>query len=148
MRKLDSLADEDWQILVDEYDINKPTICYPDRERRGCFVGPLAKVPVCATFENEDGDECLELDGADGRNLYAVACLPQFAELFRWIDSEYSKLGVSESDEYNAFVDSLKDRVDWIRACIDERDMQIGATGAGSIGFERWRAGSRRSGRR
>ncbi len=139
MKNFDSLANEDWRIVVDEYDINEPTICYPDPDRGGSFVGPLAKVPVGATVENDDGEECLELDGADGRNLYAVACLPHFADLFRWIESRYSALGVSENDEYNAFVDELKDRVDWIRACIDERDMEIAATG-GPIGFQRWMA--------
>jgi len=138
MKNFDSLADEDWRILVDEYEINEPTICYPDPDRPGAFVGPLAKVPVGATVENDDGEECLELDASDGRNLYAVACLPHFADLFRWIVSRYSALGVSENDEYNAFVDELKDRVDWIRECIDERDTEIAATG-GSIGFQRWK---------
>ena len=139
MRNFDSLADEDWRILVDEYEINEPTICYPDPDRRGAFVGPLAKVPVGATVENDCGEECLELDGADGRNLYAVACLPHFADLFRWIASRYSTLGVSENDEYNEFADELKDRVDWIRECIDERDMEIAVAGSTIIGLQRWK---------
>lgn len=132
----DKLANEDWQILVDEHDINQPTICYPDPDRRHAFVGPLALVPVGSTVENEDGEEVLELDGADGRNLYAIACLPQFAELFRWIDAKYAELGVSENAEYNSFVDDLKSRVDWIRDCIDDRDMEIGV--GGPIGFIRF----------
>ena len=140
MKKFDSLADEDWRILVDEYDINEPTICYRDPDRWGAFVGPLAKVMVGATYESDDGDECLVLDGYDGRNLSAVACLPQFASLFRWIERKHPELGVSENDEYNAFVDELLNRVHWIRECIDERDAEIAATGAGaSIGFARWK---------
>lgn len=138
MKNFDSLADEDWRILVDEYDINEPTICYRDPDRLGAFVGPLAKVMVGATCESDNGDECLVLDGDDGRNLYAVACLPQVASLFRWIECKYAELPVSENGEYNAFVDELKDRVDWIRECIDDRNAEIGAAGAGaSIGFAR-----------
>lgn len=136
MKDFQSLSDEDWRILVDEYELNEPTICYPDPNRRGAFVGPLAKVPVGCTVENEDGDEVLEIEGADGRNLYAIACLPQFAQLFKWIDDQYSNLGVSGDDEYNRFVDELKTRVDWITACVNERDMQIGPSS--NIGFSRF----------
>lgn len=136
MKEFDSLADERWRILVDEHDLNEPTICYPDPDRRGCFVGPLAMVYVGATVEDEDGEEVLDLADSSGRNLAAVACLPKFAELFRWIDKQYAKLGVSESEEYNNFVDALKDRVDWIRACIDDRQEMMNA---GVHGFEDYR---------
>lgn len=133
----DRLANEDWRIMVDEYDINEPMICYPDPDRRGAYVGPLVRVQVGATVENEDGDECLELNGADGRNLYAVACLPHLAALCSWIDRNYASLGVSENDEFNKFADELKARVDWIRALIDDRDMELAATG-GAVGFPRY----------
>ena len=137
MKDFDSLANEDWQIMVDEYDINEPMICYPDPDRRGAFVGPLVKVHVGATVEGEDGDEVLDLEGFGGRNLYAVTCLPKFAKLFKWIDSQIYALGVSENDEYNKFVDDLQSRVDFIRSCIDDRDMEIGAHVLynGTIGF-------------
>ena len=121
MKNFDSLADEDWRIQIEAHDINEPTICYPDPDRRDCFVGPLVMVHVGVTTEDDEGDDALDLEGADGRNLAAVACLPQFAQLFRWIDSQYDKLGVSENAEYNTFADALKDKVDWIRSCIDDR---------------------------
>lgn len=131
MKDFDSLADEPWRIQVDDYDLNEPTICYPDPDRRGCFVGPLGMVHVGATVKDDEGEEMLDLEGADGRNLAAVACLPQIARLFRWIDTEYAKLGISENEQYNQFVDALKDKVCWIRACIDDRPetMTIGLHG-------------------
>lgn len=130
MNEFDSMADEDWQIRVDGFDLNEPSICYPDPDRRGGFVGPLAVVYVGATVEL-DGEEVLDMESADGRNLAAVACLPQMAQLFRWIIQAYSDLGVSENDEYNAFVDELIDRVQWIRNCIDFRPdmMNVGQHG-------------------
>lgn len=134
MKDFYSLADEDWRIQIDENELTEPTICYPDPDRRGCFVGPLATVHVGTTVENEDGEEVLDLECADGRNLVAVACLPQIAKLFQWIDNEYAKLGVSENEDYNNFVDALKDKVDWIRTCIDERPETLNA---GQHGFER-----------
>ena len=131
MINFDSLAEEGWRIQVGAYEIDEATICYPDPDRRGCLVGPLATINVGATVEDEDGEEVLDLEGADGRNLAAIACLPQMAGLFRWIRSEAGKLGVSENDEYNAFVDELTDRIDWITACIDERPetMNVGLHG-------------------
>lgn len=135
----DDLADENWLILQGD-DITEPQIGYREKNRRGAYVAPLAKVMVGCTIENEDGVECLDLDGADGRNLYAIACLPQFAELFRWITKQYAKLGVSESDEYNKFVDDLKARVDWIRACIDDRTDEI-CEDSGPIEFVRFTGG-------
>jgi len=141
MKDFDSLANEDWKIMVDEYDINKPSICYSDPDRRGAFVGPLAEVHVGATVENEDGDEVLELDGADGRNLYSVACLPHFAELFRWMRDGMNQLNSVHFDsqtEYGQFMRELRDRMEWIAECIDDRDMEIGAS-SGVIGFERYK---------
>ena len=132
----DDLAREDWLIMQGD-DITEPTIGYRDSSRRGAYVGPLAKVMIGCTIENEDGVECLDLEGADGRNLYAIACLPQFAELFRWIATRYEKLGVSRDNEFNQFVDELKDRVDWIRACIDDRTDEI-CEDSGPVGFVRF----------
>lgn len=130
MNTFDSLANEDWRIVVDEYDLNEPTICYPDPDHRGCFVGPLAMVPVGVTTEDDDGNDVLELDAADGRNLYAIACLPHFAELFGWIRAQAAALPESE------FVNGLMARVDWIETTINERDVQMGV---GVFGFERFR---------
>ena len=134
----DDLASEDWLIMQGD-DITEPTIGYRDSTRRSAYVGPLVKVMIGCTIENDDGVECLDLEGADGRNLYAIACLPQFAELFRWITKQYAKLGVSESDEYNKFVDELKDRVDWICATIDDRADEI-CEDSGPVGFVRFTA--------
>lgn len=136
MSTFNDLADEDWRIVIDD-EISEPTICYPDPSRRGAYVGPLARVYVGCTIENEDGDECLELDGDDGRNLFAVACLPQFADLCKWIDARYGKLGVSENAEFNKFVDELKARVDWIREIIDTRTDEI-SEDSGPVGFVRF----------
>ena len=130
------LADQDWRVNVDLCDMNEPTIEYPDPDRPKRMVGPLVTLYVGVTVEDEDGDEALELDGDDGRNLAAVACLPQLAGLCRWIDSEVRKLGVSVDDEYNQFVDALKDRVDWIKDCIDNRPPYMHA---GQHGFDGYR---------
>lgn len=135
MSKFFDLADQDWRVNVDECDINEPTICYPDPDQRGRIVGPLATLHVGVTVEDEEGEEAIELDGDDGRNLAAVACLPQLAELCRWIDAKYKALGVSADDEFNQFVDELKGRVDWIRDCIDGREPQMHP---GLHGFERY----------
>lgn len=136
----DSLADENWCILIDDYDVNEPTICYPDTDRPGAFVGPLVKVHVGTTVENEDGDEVLELDGAEGRNLYAVACLPQLAGLLRWMKGGMASLNPVHFDgqhEYGRFMRELRDRIAWIEGCINDRQMEIGP-GSGSIGFEKF----------
>lgn len=140
MKDFCSLSDEDWRILVDEFDVNEPTICYPDPDRRGAYVGPLAKIPVGCTVENDDGDEVLDLEGADGRNLFAVACLPQFAELVRWIRAERAKIDQPSPLPIEAlmrFLRQLLERIDWIEQCINDRDMEIGA-GSGPIGFVRF----------
>lgn len=136
MKDFDSLADEHWLIQIDERELTEPTLCYKDPDRRGFLVGPLVTVHVGTTIDDDDGFEVLDMEGADGRNLVAVACLPIFAELFRWIDQQYSKLGASENEEYNNFVDALKDRVDWIRACIDDRPATMNP---GTHGFEEYR---------
>lgn len=135
MTDLFSLADEDWRAIIDECDLNEVEICYPDPAGRGRMVGPLVKVFVGSTTSDEEGEEVIDTEGADGRNLAAVLCLPQFASLFRWITKEYDKLGVSESDEYNTFVDELKNRVDWIRQCVDDREETMNA---GEHGFDRY----------
>jgi hypothetical protein len=129
------MADQDWRVIVDDCDITEPTIAYPDQRGRGRMVGPLVKLYVGVTVTDEDGDEALELDGEDGRNLAAVACLPQLASLCRWISKEIAKLGVSENDEYNVFVDELRNRVEWIRECIDEREPYMHP---GEHGFDRY----------
>ncbi len=141
MKDFDSLADEDWRIIVDEYDINEPFIGYPDPDRRGCFVGPLVKVNVGATIQSEEGIEVLELDGCDGRNLFAVACLPQLADLMRWTKQAMQKLNSVHFDsqhECGQFMQELRERVAWVEDCINARDTEIGNTGGGSVGFERF----------
>ena len=125
MKTFDSMADEDWRIGVDACCLEEPYIVRPDSHRLGCFAGPLVTVHVNDLTENDDGYEMLDLEGVGDRNLFAVTCLPHFAQLFRWIKQNIGKLGVSESAEYNNFVDSLCDRVDWITALIDERDHEI-----------------------
>ena len=62
MKNFDSLAEADWRIQVDEYDINLPTICYPDPDRPGFIVGPIASVHVGATVDDDEGDEALDLE--------------------------------------------------------------------------------------
>lgn len=140
MKDFDSLADEDWRIVVDEHDINEPTICYPDPDRRGCMVGPLVTVPVGCTVENDDGDEVLDLEYASGRNLYAVACLPQLAGLLRWAKAGMESLNpihFDEQTEHGRFMQELRQRIDWIETCINDRDSEIG--GGSVIGFERFK---------
>lgn len=143
---LDSLADEDWRFQIDADQINEPTICYPDPGRRGCFVGPLATVFVGATEENEDGDEVLCVSGADGRNLAAIACLPHFAGMFRWMRQEMERLNPIHFDrqsDYGRFMRELRDRMNWIACCIDERDAESdGGFGPGMHGFQRFEGSS------
>lgn len=112
MRDFENIADEDWQIVVDKYDLNSVMICRPDESRRGVFIGPMAVINVGCTIETDEGDEVLDLSGEDGRTLFSIACLPHVAGLFRWIKKRYTELGVAESEEYNRFVDELMVRVD------------------------------------
>ena len=135
MRDFFSLADEDWRAVVDECDLNEVEICYPDPAGRGRMVGPLLKVHVGCTTSDEEGEEVIDMEGADGRNLASVMCLPHLASLCRWITKEVDKLGVSANDEYNTFVDELTNRVDWIRSYIDDREDTLNA---GEHGFERY----------
>jgi hypothetical protein len=139
MTDFKSLADEDWRIVVDEAELNEPTICYPDPIRPRALVGPLVMIHVGSTVDNDEGEECLDLEGADGRNLAAVACLPQFAELFRWIGKGMSELNAVHFDsqhDYGRFMQELRARVDWITSCIDDRDETMNA---GMHGFDRYR---------
>jgi hypothetical protein len=136
---LETLAGEDWRIIVDEADINSPTICYPDPTRRHALVGPLATVHVGCTESDEEGEEVLDLGGADGRNLVAVACLPQMVELLIWIKVHQNKLNPIHFDsqsENGRFMQGLQKRVDWILECVNDRDETMGA---GEHGFERFR---------
>lgn len=128
--RFDELADQRWRILLEADDINEPSIQAVDPDRRGCFIGPLAVIPVGATTEDSDGIEMLETDSDDGLILAAVACLPQFAELFRWVRNAFGDAPRSP------FVDELLDRVCWIEACIDDRD---DALYPGQHGFESYR---------
>lgn len=135
-----SLSEEDWRVLVDEYEINEPTICYPDPVRRGCVVGPLVTVHVGATVDDDCGDEALDLSGADGRNLAAVMCLPQFAQLFKWIREEQKSLELPHPDpvaRISRFYRELINRVDWIESCIDDRDEVMSTGMHGMARYER-----------
>jgi len=150
VKEFDSLADEEWRIQIDHYDLNEPFMCYPDPDDPRKFVGPLVTVHVGVTVKDEEGEEVLGMEGDDGRNLAAVACLPQFAELFRWIDRKYKELSIRENIEtwplkaapgtiagdYITFADALKKRVDWITSCIDDRDETMNA---GQHGFAKFR---------
>lgn len=136
---LRELASQDWQACIRDYDINDVEICYPDTDRRGCYVGPLMTVNMGMTFENEDGDEVVDLGGMDGVTLTAVMCLPQFARLVTWADDELRKLTTIEPSGENrdtgAFLAELRARVDWLIEAIDGRDTSTGfGEGHHSIG--------------
>lgn len=143
MTELAMLADEDWRVQIDECDINAPTIAYSDPDKPRCFVGPLVTVHVGSTVDDDEGNEALDLEGADGRNLAAVACLPQFAELLCWIELEQAKLNSVHFDsqnEYGQFMLELRERTRWIAACINDRQETMGP---GMHGFDKYRPPSR-----
>lgn len=133
-RKLCDLAASQYRFLVNEHDINDVEIMRPDKESRGCFIGPLATIPVGYTEENDEGDEVLDLTGEDGMILYAVAALPFFAELVCWTNSQLDEIGNSPIPA--EFIKGLRSRALWLQHLIDERDITVGA---GTHGFHKFR---------
>jgi len=127
--KLEDLASESWRIQIDDAEA-EANIVMIDKDRRGAFIGPLATVPAGCTElvvgEGGDGDYVTNLmDDADGRNLYAVAALPQFARLVCWIENELEKLGgihFAASSKEGRFHRELKNRCEWIKQLVDERE--------------------------
>lgn len=133
----DSLIDEDWMVHVDRDDINEPYTCRADEGIFGKrWIGPLVKVPVGSTEVDEDGEEVLDLSGPDGRNLAAVACLPEIARLFHWINEQYVQLSDAEDSSYAQMVDELIDRIIKITRCIDQRPETL-EVGFHSLGPEK-----------
>jgi len=109
---LATLADEEWRVLADPLE-PEATIVRPDRQRGGgAYIGPLATVNISVTTEDEDGEEVIELDNQDGRNLCAIAALPQFAKLVNRIND-------------GAGADEIRARAEWLSELVDDRDDEM-----------------------
>ena len=120
---LRTLAEEEWRIQIDDIDYNEAFIVRPDKERRGTWIGPLATIHLGMTTSDDNGDDAIDLDCQDGRNLLAILLLPQFAELITWADDEMSRIinQIGGGELPDAFLRDLKKRVEWLRGAVDQR---------------------------
>lgn len=115
---LKTLAGEEWMFQSDLHD-NEATIVKHDKARRGGMIGPIAKVPLCMTVDDGEGEEAFDMDCQDGRNLIAVVLLPQFAELLTWASE---RIEAMKDEERTPFIIELQRRCDWIAETINERE--------------------------
>jgi len=135
---LRTLAKEDWRIKIDDIDENEVAIFRPDIEKRGAWIGPLASVFLGMVVDDGDGGDAFSLDCQSGRNLYAVAMLPQFAGLVTWIDGELKRIMKQIGDELpDAFLRELKDRIDWLIEAVDRRDESMSEGTYNLMSYER-----------
>jgi hypothetical protein len=134
MKTLAELAGEKWYFQP-SLDDDNADILRRDKNGRS-WIGPLATVPLGEKFEDEaDGDEAFFIEGEDGRNLYAVAALPQFAALVTWAREELKRLDETYSDsaktltgeaaENRKFREALAERLAWLTKLVDERDPEM-----------------------
>ena len=140
MKTLKDLASEQWRMIVDVGE-NTIDVCRPDPDRRGAWVGPLATVKVGMTEEDDDGDEVFDMTASDGRNAVAVALLPQFAGLVCWAREQLEALNAIHFDsgsESGRFHQDLREWLDWIIGCVDQRDERLAD---GTHGFHRFDKG-------
>lgn len=120
---LRDLATEDWRIQCSSDDA-EAQIVQPDPDRRGRWVGPLATIPMGCTEMCDDGEgdyDVILLDNQDGRNLFAVAALPQFARLVCWAMDELEQLNgihFDSTSESGRFHRELRNRCKWLEQLI------------------------------
>lgn len=126
---LRNLAGEDWRIQCSADDV-EAQIVRPDPDRRGFWIGPLARMPMGSTeiipteFDWDEEHETTLLDDQQGRNLFAVAALPQFARLVCWTICELDTLeGIhfDSAQEAGRFHRELRNRCKWLAELIDDR---------------------------
>lgn len=120
MATLKELAAEDWRLRIETYDA-EATIVRP--EPGGTWIGPLATMTIGMMTDDEDGEVAC-MDNQDGRNMVAIACMPQFAELVTWAIAELYKLNpihFDQQSDYGKFTTDLDRRLHWLRALVDER---------------------------
>jgi len=137
---LRNLADEEWRIRIMAEDAEAEVV-RPDPSRRGFWIGPLARMPmgsteiVSAGVDGDDEYEATLLDDQQGRNLFAVAALPQFARLVTWAIRELDKLNGIHFDsatESGRFHRELRNRCEWIAQTINDRGRTMDDTEPGS----------------
>lgn len=126
--KLSELAREQWRVMVDEHDINEVELVRPDPDHRGAFIGPLARVMVGLTVENDEGEEVLDMTARDGRTVAMLAALPFFAELVCFIRD-------NDGGDVTRFIREVKRRAQWLSEAIDERDEEMGPGVHGLHGY-------------
>lgn len=103
---LRALSQEDWRIQIKAEDA-EAIIVTPDTERRGWWIGPLVDMPmgsqetVSPEFDGDEEYETTLTEGSEGRNLYAVAALPQFARLVVWALDKLGELNGIHFDSTN-----------------------------------------------
>lgn len=122
-RTLADLATEDWRFQLVP-DCNEVEFVRPDYERRGCYVGPLVRMALGATCDDGEGNDAADLAGEDGRNLYVIALLPEFARLVTWGLDELGRLNAIHFDqntEAGRFNVRLRSRLEVLRAAVDAR---------------------------
>jgi len=140
MKTLKDLADQQWRMIVDVSE-NTIDVCRPDPDRRGAWVGPLATVNVGSTEEDDDGEEVFDMTASSGRDAVAVALLPHFADLVCWAREQLESLNAIHFDsgsQSGRFHRELRDRLDWIIGCVDQRDERLAS---GTHGFHRFDEG-------
>lgn len=133
---LDRLAREDWRMQPCA-SVAEARIVMPDRDRRGCWIEPIAEIPTgCTETVIDDGTgpdvlstyETTLINNIEGRNLYAIAAIPQMARLITWAMNEMCKLNPIHFDSQNEsgrFMRELRNRMNWIRESIEKRDRTL-----------------------
>ena len=127
--ELSLLAAAKWRIRSSAADASAK-IVRPDLSRRGVWIGPLATVPLGSWQYSidEDNDAEADLRCEDGRNLFAIAAVPQFARLVEWALAEIEQLNPIHFDSANQsgrFMRELRNRCEWLSELITTRKDSI-----------------------
>lgn len=121
---------QQWFGQIDRLDMNHATIQRRDQEKKGCWIGPLATVPIGMTEDDDDGEQVACLDeGEDGITLWLVLLLPQIADTLMWIKDALSLMNgihFDKATDAGEFHCELRRRVELILGEIEDRPARIG----------------------
>lgn len=119
-----------WFALFDKHEMDVAELVRRDPEIKGAWVGPLIKVPIGISEEDDDGQQCACFDeGEDGVTLFLAMHLPHIADLLLWANGALAKLNGVHFDsttEAGNFNVELRGRIDRIICGINGRPDKAG----------------------